>query len=428
MKRQRDITIDGKNSNSFLKKLDINIDKQKYRIELIEELLQDDYWSKVNNYIKVNITQDEVLNTNNSVIRNLEKIANYIIYAPDAEKINKKTQYNIYRSEEEFRKACKETCKENKILNFLLNQNYNYYTSTDLRLNKSDYKKEFIEDYCNYNKHLKAIINYGTKNIKTKINKIYNNKNLSKEEKILQIEELLKKNEYYSKIKDNIKENIDLAIKKIKNNKDISYIDKKKFINRLYNVKNNLTIILSKWIGFNVNDAVEIKNFVDKIITFKHNENYYSEPLDDINLINQIDLFNKKHVKELIKVDKKLIQNKNLLDILNDIYKYIELCKFDDFKMKIIKLLRQDKPLKDIASILGTSSPNIHKNIDTIVDKIIKQYEEDFEENYYYLDICRGTYKKCSICGQIKLIQRFDKNPNSKDGYRNECKTCRSNN
>ncbi len=427
MKMQRDITINNKNSNGFLKKLDLNIEKQNYRIEVIEELLQDEYWSKINNYIKVNITQDEALNTNNLVVKNLEKMANYILYAPDAERIYKKTQYNIYKNEEEFKKACRETCKENKILNFLLNQNYNYYVSTDLKLNKNDYKKEFIEDYNNYNKHLKSIINYGTRKIGIKLKKIYSNKNLSNEEKKLQIKILVKKNKYYTSVKKNIESNIDLAIKKVKSNKSISYTDKKKIISRLYNQKNNLTIMLSKWIGFNKNDAVEIKDFVDKIITFKHSKKNYSIPLDEINLINQIDLLNRKHVKELIKVDKKLVQNKNLLDILNDIYKYIELCRFDNFKISIIKLLRKDKSLKDIASILGTSSPNIHKNIDTIVDRIIKQYEEDFEENFYYLDVCRGTYKRCNICGQIKLIQRFDKNPNSRDGYRNECKSCRSN-
>lgn len=48
--------------------------------------------------------------------------------------------------------------------------------------------------------------------------------------------------------------------------------------------------------------------------------------------------------------------------------------------------------------------------------------------NYYYLDVEKGKYKKCSRCGQIKLrINRyFSKNKASKDGYYSICKECRS--
>ena len=54
---------------------------------------------------------------------------------------------------------------------------------------------------------------------------------------------------------------------------------------------------------------------------------------------------------------------------------------------------------------------------------IIKQYEEDYED-WYYLNIRKGQYKKCSRCGEIKLISQFNKEPKGKDGYKKHCKKC----
>jgi formylmethanofuran dehydrogenase subunit E len=38
-----------------------------------------------------------------------------------------------------------------------------------------------------------------------------------------------------------------------------------------------------------------------------------------------------------------------------------------------------------------------------------------------------SKYKQCSKCGEIKLVQRFDKDAKGKDGYKNICKICRKN-
>jgi hypothetical protein len=36
-------------------------------------------------------------------------------------------------------------------------------------------------------------------------------------------------------------------------------------------------------------------------------------------------------------------------------------------------------------------------------------------------------YKRCSSCGEIKLLNEFHKQKSTRDGYRNQCKLCRSN-
>ena len=47
--------------------------------------------------------------------------------------------------------------------------------------------------------------------------------------------------------------------------------------------------------------------------------------------------------------------------------------------------------------------------LDTIVEKIVQVYEEQLED-WYYLNINKGKYKKCNKCGEIKLINKKDLN------------------
>ena len=62
------------------------------------------------------------------------------------------------------------------------------------------------------------------------------------------------------------------------------------------------------------------------------------------------------------------------------------------------------------------------------IPKMIASAAEDEYLNWYYLNVEKGKYKKCSRCGQIKLAHNkyFSKNKTSKDGFYSICKCCRS--
>ena len=62
------------------------------------------------------------------------------------------------------------------------------------------------------------------------------------------------------------------------------------------------------------------------------------------------------------------------------------------------------------------------------IPKMIASAAEDQFLDYYYLNVEKGKYKKCSKCGEIKLAHNkyFSKNNTSKDGFYSICKKCRN--
>lgn len=62
------------------------------------------------------------------------------------------------------------------------------------------------------------------------------------------------------------------------------------------------------------------------------------------------------------------------------------------------------------------------------IPKLIASVAEDEFLDWYYLNIEKGKYKRCSRCGQIKLAHNkyFSKNKTSRDGFYSICKKCRN--
>lgn len=62
------------------------------------------------------------------------------------------------------------------------------------------------------------------------------------------------------------------------------------------------------------------------------------------------------------------------------------------------------------------------------IPALIASAAEDQYLDWYYLNIEKGRYKRCSRCGQIKLAHNkyFSKNKTSKDSFYSICKSCRN--
>lgn len=62
------------------------------------------------------------------------------------------------------------------------------------------------------------------------------------------------------------------------------------------------------------------------------------------------------------------------------------------------------------------------------IPRLIAQYAERDYIVWYYTNIERGEWKRCSRCGEVKLVNNmfFSRNASSSDGFYSICKTCRN--
>jgi len=102
---------------------------------------------------------------------------------------------------------------------------------------------------------------------------------------------------------------------------------------------------------------------------------------------------------------------------------YIDECNFNGTQLYIIQELRNGRTLLDIGNFLESRKQNIYNILTVIVNTIIKKHNEEIED-WYYLNIVKGTYKKCKECGEVLLVNSFDVKTDMKDKYNKICKIC----
>lgn len=87
-------------------------------------------------------------------------------------------------------------------------------------------------------------------------------------------------------------------------------------------------------------------------------------------------------------------------------------------------------PLGAVAKLLHKDRKQITRNFNSIVKKVVNEYEKVFENDIYYLEIVKGKYKTCSICGKAFLAteRNFYKDSTGQFGLRAECIGCFSKN
>ena len=197
----------------------------------------------------------------------------------------------------------------------------------------------------------------------------------------------------------------------------IKYLNENKYKNtefkmtesRIYSIcKQNLPLLKD--------DMLQIKESKERPIVWK-------APLRDSgNEIDwsYLDMFDPTHVRALLQLRREMDICEDALIDLDDI---IEKINLDEELTKILELWRRDKTQEVIGKIIGISQQAVTKKIDKIVSKVINEYERQYEEKHYYMNLVKGKYKKCKECGKVKLIKRFDKN--GKKGHMSKCKKCR---
>ena len=372
--------INGKSIGSFLK-FNYNLNTCEERIDFVNEVLEmyrvdgvefyneyfDEVYDQDRKFGKIDIVigKDKSQYTESNIASALEMIANYILAVDEKDKgIN----YKIYTSEELFNRAC----REYNVINSVAKAN------GGLDMN---YGENILEAFPIFQlpKNFKKV------------------KDLKVEKKDL---------EKYPPMKDytDFYEYLKEESKRLWNTKGLSKED----MVRRSKIKKILPEIKK--------DIIEVKKQLQMPIIWK-------APLKDNGGADydELDMFDKNVVKVLLQVHKQVDLQDDLSCILVDLDNLINNIKFTERQYEVLELWRNGLTIENISKELHVKENTVSITLNRAIDSIIKQYEKEYEE-WYYLNIRKGTYKKCSKCGEVKLISQFSKNGNR---LRGNCKDCK---
>lgn len=372
--------INGKSIGSFLK-FNYNLNTCEERIDFVNEVLEmykvdgvefyneyfDEVYDQDRKFGKIDIVigKDKSQYTESNIASALEMIANYILAVDEKDKgIN----YKIYTSEELFNRAC----REYNVINSVAKAN------GGLDMN---YGENILEAFPIFQlpKNFKKV------------------KDLKVEKKDL---------EKYPPMKDytDFYEYLKEESKRLWNTKGLSKED----MVRRSKIKKILPEIKK--------DIIEVKKQLQMPIIWK-------APLKDNGGADydELDMFDKNVVKVLLQVHKQVDLQDDLSCILVDLDNLINNIKFTERQYEVLELWRNGLTIENISKELHVKENTVSITLDRAIDSIVKQYEKEYEE-WYYLNIRKGTYKQCSRCGEVKLISQFSKNGNR---LRGNCKDCK---
>lgn len=372
---------------------DYQIDKDKYKLETIEERIEyikellnlqyingvelngDLFWDEIfeqknekRSHINLSPNANEDLATDSNICKLLESLGTYILQ-PDSE-YRKKNKLKIYNNEEEFQKALKKeksyVCRYGE----QINEDDPMIILKPVQNIKLVPKRTINKEYINEHEELRCyqdLINH--------LNEIQENKELQNNinKKLNQ-----NKNEGWFKYKcDYMKSSLRSDMEYVQNSYNPLYIPKKL-------LKDNGAVT---WDCLDVLDTTHVKPLLQ---LYREKEEY--------NFTSDIDC------------------------ILYDLGRVLKKVKFTDKQKEVLDLWMKGGTIKNIAKELNKPTGKVCNFLDRIVNKIVEIYEEELED-WYYLNVCKGEYKKCNVCGEIKLTNKFNKN--GKQGLMPMCKKCR---
>ncbi len=392
--------IDGSRIYDFSRALDYKLNANE-RLELVEDILSTDkateYFAEVftqetNNKVKLELkAKEDSLYSDSNIAKELSKMADYILFA---NKDKKDVEYKIYKDEQLFNKMVKEQSLDtdsqeetDNIIHFLLSSNKNYKKAIEQVITKEDI--ESIDELKDYDKMLQSI----TYRLK----------------KISLVEKLFSKTNRFTKLEMLTEADIEL----IHN----FNLEPNELTVELYKTLERSKEQLKKQSALIKQDMLDIKD--SKLGTI-----YFKQPLADSTQVDydQFEWTNKTHIKELLKVHNRDLQT-DLGCLVVDLDNLIRDAKLSNRDSNILNLYREGLTLEAIGNRYSLSKQMIEHIVNRIINNIIDTYNKQYED-WYYLNIEKGTYKTCSKCGEVKLISNFATDKKMKDGHKNKCKAC----
>lgn len=372
---------------------DYQIDKDKYKLETIEERIEyikellnlqyingvelngDLFWDEIfeqknekRSHINLLPNANEDLATDSNICKLLESLGTYILQ-PDGE-YRKKNKLKIYNNEEEFQRALKKEKSHIHKYGEQINEDDPMIVLKPVQNIKLVPKRIINKEYINEHEELQCY-----QDLISHLNEVQKNKELQNNinKKLNQ-----NKNEGWFKYKcDYMKSSLKSDMEYVQNSYNPLFIPKKL-------LKDNGSVT------WDCLDALDVTHVKPLLQLYREKEEY--------DFTSDIDC------------------------ILYDLGQVLKKVKFTDKQKEVLNLWMKGDTVKNIAKELNRKLPSITGMLDTIVKNIAQAYEEELED-WYYLNICKGKYKRCSKCGEVKLINKFNKNGSK--GLLSICKKCR---
>ena len=380
--------IDNKNIYDYAK-LNTNINDLEGRIQYVYDLLNiikdkngtefsnDEFWNEIfeqrpnkTSYIDLIPNNETELYSDSNVAKTLEMLSNYILWC-DPDK-NKKEYIKVYDNEKKFQEAISKDRKyyneHGEVMNdmvIILGKKENYKKAKDEKVTAVDLKK--YPELREYKKEIDRLSSY------------------IREDRLYEFVEYMQ-NKGHTRIK----------------------------------TEKQAKSFLVNHIGELKKDMLQAKIKLVRPIVWK-------APLKDEGGAdwNELDTLDITHVKALLQLYREKEEYDFTSDIdciLYDLGQILKKVKFTKKQNEVLNLWMGGMTVKNIAKELNRKLPSITGMLDTIVKNIVQAYEEELED-WYYLNICKGKYKKCNVCGEVKLVNKFNKN--GKQGLMPMCKKCR---
>lgn len=406
--------ICGKRAVDYYRKINTKSKTYNDAIDNIKDILNieeidgiqftDEFWTKVflqndeDDYeggVKLILNKDDSLYSESNIAKTLEKMATNILDKA-TKKDNPETFTKVYHSVELFNKALNDQNELREILNntndgkYALNNALNDYF---VLANQMNYKFEKKITKLNDLELKKLNDKYGSKF--SQVNDYY--------------QSYIKLKEKYNKLVFTSEEELSKYPKE----------ERSKYKFRKLNYEDlKLKYMLNKHIKMLKDDFIDCINKKVRPIVFKASLPDSGTP--DWDLFDETDT---EHVRASLRVSKGYDMTNDLSVILGDLNDVIKECDLNDMQRDILFLLKSDDTLSDIAGKLSISPSELNRYIKLISKRIVEKNYEKIED-WYYLNICKGKYKKCKKCGEVKLIQCFSKEPKGIMGVKSKCKQC----
>lgn len=301
--------INGINPTELLQKIDYTKNNLEDRKQVVEDLLLSDFYNEYfENYFKVHVTSGDALSEFDNACSSLEKMANYLLNSEEIKSDKSKVEYKFYTDENAFRNALREEVNLESMGNGINQENIIHFLKKEHRNFKKDKRQ----------------------NISTKD---------------------LNRTDLLGEVLRDYKEYLNSVTSELNN----------------YKESNLSRYKLSEISGSIKQDMITSKDQILGVFGYKTNA-------EESCVIDwyKVDLKNPEHVRALLYMKPGHRNDQNLQYLIEEFVDKLYKAKPTKLQIEIVKLMRENKGPTEIGTELNISKQRVNKNIQMLVNRIIK--------------------------------------------------------